>query len=107
MPHITFIHGIANKPPKDELLRNWEDSLAAGGLDLAAEGREVALVSSGDPGIYAMATLAYELIDREERPEWARIDVITAPGISALQAAAARAGPASSAPVLLRRSAPL
>jgi cobalt-precorrin 5A hydrolase/precorrin-3B C17-methyltransferase len=61
-------------------------------LDLAAQGREVALVSSGDAGIYAMATLAFELIDREDRPDWARLDIGVAPGISALQAAASRAG---------------
>jgi cobalt-precorrin 5A hydrolase / precorrin-3B C17-methyltransferase len=61
-------------------------------LDLAAEGREVALVSSGDAGIYAMATLVFELIDREDRPDWARLDIGVTPGISALQAAASRAG---------------
>jgi cobalt-precorrin 5A hydrolase/precorrin-3B C17-methyltransferase len=69
-----------------------EETRVRAALDLAAEGREVALVSSGDPGIYAMATLAYELIDREDRADWRRIEVMTAPGISALQAAAARAG---------------
>ena len=61
-------------------------------LDLAAEGRDVALVSSGDAGIYAMATLVFELIDREARPDWARLDIGVTPGISALQAAASRAG---------------
>jgi cobalt-precorrin 5A hydrolase/precorrin-3B C17-methyltransferase len=61
-------------------------------LDLAAQGREVALVSSGDAGIYAMATLVFELIDREDRPDWARLDIGVTPGISALQAAASRAG---------------
>ena len=69
-----------------------EETRVRAALDLAAGGREVALVSSGDPGIYAMATLAYELIDRENRSDWRRVDVVTAPGISALQAAAARAG---------------
>jgi len=69
-----------------------EETRVRAALDLAAEGREVALVSSGDPGIYAMATLVYELIDREKRVDWRRIHVVTAPGISALQAAAARAG---------------
>ncbi|QQP87436.1 precorrin-3B C(17)-methyltransferase [Skermanella sp. TT6] len=61
-------------------------------LDLAAEGRDVALVSSGDAGIYAMATLVFELVEREERADWARLDIAVTPGISALQAAAARAG---------------
>ncbi len=61
-------------------------------LDLAAEGKNVALISSGDIGIYAMATLVFELIKREERGEWDRLDIQVTPGISALQAAAARAG---------------
>jgi predicted alpha/beta hydrolase family esterase len=39
MPHVTFIHGIANKPPHDQLLDLWIRSLAEGtGLDLGAEG---------------------------------------------------------------------
>ncbi len=61
-------------------------------LDLAAEGRSVALISSGDPGIYAMAALVFELLDREDRSDWRRCDVTVVPGISALQAAAARVG---------------
>ena len=61
-------------------------------LDLAAEGKDVALVCSGDPGIYAMATLVFELLDRGENDLWHRIDIKVTPGVSALQAAAARAG---------------
>jgi len=61
-------------------------------LDLAGQGKSVALVCSGDAGIYALATLVFELIDREKKPEWLRTEVAVCPGISALQAAAARAG---------------
>ncbi|QDO97164.1 precorrin-3B C(17)-methyltransferase [Ferrovibrio terrae] len=62
-------------------------------LDLAATGKRVALVCSGDPGIYAMATLVFALLEKEpERKDWARVAVQIAPGISALQAAAARSG---------------
>ncbi|MEK9969236.1 MAG: precorrin-3B C(17)-methyltransferase [Ferrovibrio sp.] len=62
-------------------------------LDLAAEGKRVALVCSGDPGIYAMATLVFALLEKEpQRRDWARVAVTVAPGISALQAAAARSG---------------
>ena len=60
-------------------------------LDLAAGGSRVALISSGDAGIYAMASLAFELLDREQKTDWQRIDITVSPGISALQAAAARA----------------
>ena len=61
-------------------------------LDLAAEGRHVALVCSGDAGIYALATLVFELMDRENRAEWNRLEITVSPGVSALQAASARAG---------------
>jgi len=61
-------------------------------LNLAASGKKVALVSSGDAGIYAMGSLVFELIDKDESGKWSRFPVSTVPGISALQAAAARAG---------------
>lgn len=61
-------------------------------LARAAEGRSVALVCSGDPGIYALATLVFELLERPEDPAWPRVAVTVCPGVSALQAAAARAG---------------
>ena len=61
-------------------------------LDLAAAGGSVALVSSGDPGIYGLAALVFELIDREARRDWSAVEIIVAPGVSAMQAAAARVG---------------
>lgn len=61
-------------------------------LDLAGQGKTVSLVCSGDAGIYALATLVFELIDREKKVEWLRTEVQVVPGVSALQAAAARAG---------------
>lgn len=62
-------------------------------MELAGEGKTVALVCSGDAGIYAMATLVYELIARDGVSDAAkRIEIVNSPGISALQAAAARAG---------------
>ncbi|MCK5444014.1 MAG: cobalamin biosynthesis protein, partial [Rhodospirillaceae bacterium] len=69
-----------------------EEARVRRSLELAAEGRDVALVSSGDPGIYAMAALAYELLDREDRADWNRLAVQVVPGISAFQAAAAKIG---------------
>ncbi len=62
-------------------------------MELAGEGRDVALVCSGDAGIYAMATLVFELLDRRGVSAAAqRVGITVSPGISALQAAAARAG---------------
>jgi cobalt-precorrin 5A hydrolase/precorrin-3B C17-methyltransferase len=57
-------------------------------IELAKQGKEVSLVCSGDAGIYAMAALVYEVIDLEP----SRIAVNVIPGISAFQAAAAKAG---------------
>lgn len=65
-----------------------EEARVRHAIALAKEGRQVALICSGDPGIYAMAALAYEVLDLE--PE--RIAVQVLPGISAFQAAAAKAG---------------
>ena len=61
-------------------------------LDLAAEGRSVALVSSGDAGIYGLAPLVFELVDHTAKPEWRSVEINVCPGLSAIQAAAARAG---------------
>ena len=69
-----------------------EEARARRSLDLAAQGRRVALVSSGDPGVYAMASPLFECLDRGGRADWRRAEIVVAPGVSALQAAAARAG---------------
>ena len=69
-----------------------EAARARKALDLAAEGKQVALVCSGDPGVYALATLVMELLDHEDNAAWNRVAVSVEPGVSALQAAAARAG---------------
>jgi cobalt-precorrin 5A hydrolase/precorrin-3B C17-methyltransferase len=69
-----------------------EETRVRQALDLAAEGRSVALVSSGDAGIYGLASLVFELLDRAAKPEWRTVELIVCPGVSALQAASARAG---------------
>ena len=70
-----------------------EEERARAALALAAEGRRVALVSSGDAGVYGMASLLFELLDgAESEKRWRGIALAVEPGISALQAAAARAG---------------
>lgn len=62
-------------------------------LSLAAAGRRVAVVSGGDPGIFAMAAAVFEALDDPAAPaEWHRVPLSVDPGISAMQAAAARAG---------------
>ena len=70
-----------------------EEERCRAALALAAEGRRVALVSSGDAGVYGMASLLFQLLDTPAaEPRWRGIELAVEPGISALQAAAARAG---------------
>lgn len=69
-----------------------EEARARLALDLAATGNRVALIGSGDAGVYGLATLVFELLDRERRADWQRVAVSVVPGLSALLAAAARAG---------------
>jgi precorrin-2 C20-methyltransferase/precorrin-3B C17-methyltransferase len=59
-------------------------------LELAAAGSRVAVVSSGDPGIFAMATAVIEALDGDAA--LADVEVRVVPGVSAMQAAAARVG---------------
>jgi cobalt-precorrin 5A hydrolase/precorrin-3B C17-methyltransferase len=66
-------------------------------LERAGEGANVALVCSGDSGIYAMGALVFELLDRSSKDfgvsaNAKKVEVISSPGVSALQAAAARSG---------------
>lgn len=73
-----------------------EEARTAHALKLAGEGRDVALICSGDAGIYAMASLAFELLDRHAGdPAWGgarRAEIRALPGITAMQAASAKAG---------------
>jgi precorrin-3B C17-methyltransferase / cobalt-factor III methyltransferase len=59
-------------------------------LKLAAEGRSVVLVSSGDPGVFAMAAAVFEAL--EAAPELQHLSIRVLPGVTAMLAAAARAG---------------
>jgi len=60
-------------------------------LDLAAKGAHVAVVSGGDPGVFAMAAAVFEAVESGD-PEWRSLDIRVEPGITAMLAAAARAG---------------
>ena len=65
-------------------------------LEQAALGRNIALVTSGDAGIYAMGSLVMELLEGEFEGSVSdsakRVDVVCVPGITAMQAASARVG---------------
>jgi precorrin-3B C17-methyltransferase len=68
-----------------------EVSRAKTALDLAATGRRVAIVSGGDPGVFAMAAAVFEVIEHGPAT-WRAIDVTVLPGVTAMLAAAARVG---------------
>ena len=61
-------------------------------LALAADGHRVALVCSGDPGVYAMAALVFERLEAAAHPHWRRSEIVVLPGVSAMHGAAALAG---------------
>ncbi|BAY88493.1 MULTISPECIES: precorrin-3B C(17)-methyltransferase [unclassified Tolypothrix] len=90
--YLNLVGSLAEGKRRHDSDNREEISRAELALDLAAEGRYVAVVSSGDPGIYAMATAIFEVLDYHPKPEWDSIDIHVAPGISAMQAAAASIG---------------
>ncbi|WP_454845167.1 precorrin-3B C(17)-methyltransferase [Pseudomonas farris] len=59
---------------------------------LAAEGRSVIVVSSGDPGVFAMAAAVLEALHESTDPAWHSVDLEILPGVSASLATAAQAG---------------
>jgi len=89
IPYVARIaprRGLVLHPSdnRDEL----ERALAA--LTMAAQGKRVVIVSSGDPGVFAMAAALFETL--EAHPAFAQTDIRILPGITAMLAAAARAG---------------
>ena len=60
-------------------------------LDLAAKGKHVAVVSGGDPGVFAMAAAVFEALDGGA-PAWQSVTITVEPGITAMLGAAARLG---------------
>ena len=61
-------------------------------FELAAQGRSVVVVSSGDPGVFAMAAAVLEALHESSDPDWHRVDLQILPGVSASLATAAQAG---------------
>lgn len=90
--YIPYVARVAPRPglrlhPSDN---REELARARHALDLAAAGGRVALVSSGDPGVFAMASAVFEAL--EDAPHLLGLDIRVLPGVTAMLAAAARAG---------------
>lgn len=60
-------------------------------LELAASGRQVVVVSGGDPGVFAMAAAVFEAVEAGD-PTWRTLDIKVEPGVTAMLAAAAEVG---------------
>ena len=90
--YLDLLGGLAAGKARHQTDLGAETERARHALDLAAQGKEVCLVCSGDAGIYALATLVFELLDQVADAAWKTVEVVVEPGVSALQAAAARAG---------------
>ena len=87
---------LARVPPRRGQRRHSSENRveaerARHALELAAGGSRVAVVSSGDPGIFAMASAVLEALE-EGNGQYAGLEVRVVPGLSAMQAAAARVG---------------
>ena len=103
--YLDLISDLHNGQKQHRFDLGQEEVRVSHALKLAAQGKTVALISSGDPGIYAMSSLVFELLETGKSgasakscakdnsvAEWQRIHVEATPGISALQAASARIG---------------
>ena len=92
---IGYIPYVARVAPRAGLNLHPTDNRveldrALHALQLAATGARVVVVSSGDPGVFAMASAVFEAL--EAHPEFAETDIRVLPGITAMLAAAAAAG---------------
>jgi precorrin-3B C17-methyltransferase len=91
--YLPYLDRVARRPGQR---RHGSDnraelSRARLALAMAFDGRQVAVVSGGDPGVFGMAAAVFEAVDTGD-PAWRCLDISVVPGISAIQAAAARLG---------------
>lgn len=93
---VGYAPYVARIAPREGLTLHASDNRveltrARHALEMAQDGRRVVVVSSGDPGVFAMASAVFEAVEAGPTP-WRDIDIRVLPGISAMFAAAARAG---------------
>ncbi len=92
---VGYAPYVARVAAREGLVRHASDNRqelqrAAEAMRLAAAGRRVVVVSSGDPGVFAMASAVFEAL--EASPQWQGLIIRVLPGVTAMLAAAARAG---------------
>ena len=93
---IGYIPYVARVPDRVGLTKHASDNRveidrSIHALTLAREGKQVVVVSSGDPGVFAMASAVFEALEAGPL-SWRDIDIQVLPGITAMLAAAAAAG---------------
>lgn len=93
---VGYIPYVARVAPRPSLTLHPSDNRveldrSRHALEMAVEGRQVVVVSSGDPGVFAMASAVFEAVEAGP-PAWRDVQVDVLPGITAMLAAAARAG---------------
>ncbi len=93
---IGYVPYVARVAARDGLTLHPSDNRveldrAAHALWLADQGRRVVVVSSGDPGVFAMAAAVFEALEAGPAA-WRTLDIRVLPGITAMLAASARAG---------------
>jgi len=93
---VGYIPYVGRIAPRDGLTLHASDNRveierARHALEMAASGKRVVVVSSGDPGVFAMAAAVFEAVE-DGAPDWRALDIAVLPGITAMLAAAARAG---------------
>jgi len=93
---VGYIPYVARIPERDGLTLHASDNRveldrAAHALQMAQDGKRVVVVSSGDPGVFAMASALFEALEAGPA-QWRALDIRVLPGITAMLAAAARAG---------------
>ncbi|WP_375196807.1 precorrin-3B C(17)-methyltransferase [Sphingobium sp.] len=91
--YIPYVARVAERPglTLHATDNRVELERAAHALALAAEGKRVVIVSSGDPGVFAMASALFEALENGPS-HWRALDIRILPGITAMLAAAAKAG---------------
>ncbi|MGR3660039.1 MAG: precorrin-3B C(17)-methyltransferase [Paracoccaceae bacterium] len=95
--YIDLLGALAVGKARSDFPLGGEEDRCRYALEQAGKGVNVALICSGDAGIYAMGSLVFEVLDRGPDARGVsdaarRVEVVCAPGVSALQGAAARAG---------------
>ncbi|PSL19685.1 precorrin-3B C(17)-methyltransferase [Shimia abyssi] len=91
--YIPYVERVAARPgltlhPSDNRV---EIDRSRHALEMASEGKHVVVVSSGDPGVFAMASAVFEAVENGDA-HWRDLDIHVLPGITAMLAASAACG---------------